>query len=204
MTNLSNREKKLLFGATVLIILYVAVQIFILPMSQSYQEKRAEYELLEAQKLAMESQLETEPSIRQGYVTAQKNNEVLQARYPLQMPNEGIDKILTGLCVDNGLQPRILSIEDPKEPQAATDAAVTNTAEAGADTVPPMVFRTARATMKITGEYANIKRLTDLINETDYLRLKTVSLRPTAEQAVITSGSQNISLLFEISMLEKK
>jgi len=204
MTTLSNREKKLLFVATIFIILFVAVQVFILPMSQRYQEKRAEYDQLAAQKASIEMKLATEPSIRQGYATAQKNYEALQARYPVQMPNEGIDKVLTGLCVANGLQPLILSIEDPEEPVAAADPATTNTAEAGTDKVPPTVFRTARATMNISGDYASIKRLTKFINDTDYLRLKKVSLRPIAELAVLTSGPQNVALLFEINMLEKK
>ena len=206
MSKLSNREKKLLFIAAICLLLFVGFRFFILPMELRHQEAQEEYDQLVAQKSMIEMKLATEPSIRQGYASAQKNFEALQARYPFEMPNEGIDKILTGLCVANGLQPLTLTIEAPEKPKATTDAAATttNSAEATTEAAQPPAFRTARAAMTISGDYASIKRLTNLIGETDYLRLKKVTIAPLAEQAVLTSGLQSAALLFEIDMIETK
>lgn len=202
MTNkLSSRERKVLLGLGIFLLLFLMVQFVILPRYQNMRQQQLERDLLSVRHFLVERKINEEDAIRTRYAEAQKDYTELLRAYPAELPNEGIDAILTGLCQTLGLQPTMLSITDTVVPELP----VTEPAEPLQEGVeaPKSVRRIATASMDVRGGYDTVKALTDAVAQQPNLRLLRCALRPSAENGSVVDGAQIISLTFELTMLEQ-
>jgi hypothetical protein len=113
-----------------------------------------------------------EDDIRMRYENARDDVSRLLEIYPLNIPNELIDPIVTGISLKHGLSPMSLQIHETVDFAVPGDdrAAGSYEGEAAADGF-PAVFRVAGASVALRGDFGSFKNLLQEIAETEYLRL---------------------------------
>ncbi len=220
--SISKREKILIFAASILIIVLVMFQFVITPLYNGYTKKQNELNDLTAEMTALDEKLANEKASRQRLNKANETYKDIIKRYPLLMPNEDIDRLLTGICVENKLNPIMLGMtavtseaspssttEDTTKAQPSntttdqtTDTTDTSQTEGATDTEvqeptkPQPTFTVVSAAMTLKGDYNSLKSLITHTEKLEYIRINHLSF---ADQATDTAPS--ISIVFEISMI---
>lgn len=193
-TGLSKREKYLVIAAAAVVLIYIGIQFGIIPAYNYYQDGLETLDVVSTEKTLMDMKLANEASTRSGYENAVSKFEDITERYPAVMPNEKVDRILTGLCLESGLSPVMLGIDVSTAPAQA---------EAGGDEEETTeAFRVVTATMNLSGSYDNLKRLINAVERIEYIRFTRVSYTENVEND--RAGVSNISVLFEVTMLDAK
>ncbi|MCL2698648.1 MAG: hypothetical protein FWE74_11300, partial [Oscillospiraceae bacterium] len=155
-TGISKREKKLLFGAGLVLILYLSIQFAILPLTNAYNEGIENRDRLRIEKDTHDMEATTLPNLRIRSTEVRDRFFELTSGYSTIVPNEHIDQRLTALCGNNDL--RIISLRfaprpstPPPPPPVYDDAG--NLVESD-QTVYFPVFTNVTAFMNLTGSYA--------------------------------------------------
>lgn len=149
MKKLTKREKLLIYVLGCALIGFFGLYFVILPSFNSFQvvnDQAAEAKFTQ-ESIAMA--IDSIPSTMQTRDETTANLASLKTPFPQKLTNEGLDKLLTQLCLDYSLSPKMLSIESngmagvatftaytSDEQPSATDSATTDptTAETGAET----------------------------------------------------------------------
>jgi hypothetical protein len=191
---LSKREKTLLFCVGLIALVYISFQFGIYPLYTRYIAGQDEQARLADEITFFEINLTNELAIRGGNRAAHEEFEALKQAFPPRMPNEAIDSILTGMCLRNGLSPTMLRITEVDAPQESPAPNSSGEQEAA---VPIFVIVTAN--MNLAGEYSALVDLLDEVESIEHIRLTQVSYSEPSR--IVSQGSANISLVFELTML---
>jgi len=193
--SLSKREKILLFILIMVAILYFSIQFLILPLATRYIDGLSERNHLAAQQARVEDDIRNEALIQAEHEDAQERLETIKREYPLLVPNEEIDTILTNLCLKNYLRPTSLSISIPPEPTPSEES------EEEEDTRDPedMLFTIVTATMHVTGTYEALANLIDEVDSMQYIRI--TNLGYTASRSDDDTSTSRVNIEFELTFV---
>ena len=199
-TGISKREKKLLFGAGLVLILYLSIQFAILPLSNAYNTGIDDRDRLRSEKAAHDMEAQMLPSLRTRSVEARERFYALTTGYTTIVPNEHTDQRLTALCGNNNL--RIISLRFAPRPAAPLPPPPEyddegNIIESDETHYYP-VFTTVTAFMNLTGSYNALMNLIDEVVGIRDIRISNASLTRNIIDMVDTS---TISLTFEVTYL---
>jgi len=190
ISNLSLREKVLIYLLLVVALISGSIYLLILPTSE--QHSNLEITLADAQYKEQEMQLiiESRPSIEKGITSINKQITVYQNNlYPL-MNNDEIDKVITTMFIKNKLKPIELTLIDTAAQEIPAFLSAENT------TKPILISNTmnAHCTVKNLGDFAT---MVSSIGKNPSMRV----LAFTADFA--TNGAYTIDLDFIIYMVDK-
>lgn len=111
MKKLTKREKLLIYILGCFLIAFFGIYFVIIPSYQSFQvvnDQAAEAKFTEE---SMAMAIDGIPSTMQARDEATTNLAILKSPFPQKLTNEGLDKLLTQLCLDYSLSPKVLAIE---------------------------------------------------------------------------------------------
>ena len=192
---LSKREKILILVAVVVVLIYGAFQFGITPVYNKYSEKQLKYEDLSYEKKLLDEKLKNRYDIRENYTNSEENFIEIKEQYPNIMSNEEIDRVLTGICLQNKLNPTLLGISDG----TASGKTLGQQASKKEETQKTSFFTVVTATMNLRGDYASLKGLINTVNEIAYIRISRVSF--SFDREGTGASASNISVFFEVTML---
>jgi len=211
---LSKRERILIFIAAIVVLVFVAFQFFIMPAYNKYTAKLDEYDNLSYEKELLDMEFRSEELTRNNYIDFEKEFIEIKERYPVVMSNEELDRMMTGLCLENKLNPVMLEIsveetaeeetevqteEQPESAEEETDSTEDETDSAEEQAVP---FVVATVKMNLGGDYNSMKGLIDTVENIDYIQITQISYAK--EKDTSTPSDSNISVIFEVTMLTEK
>ena len=191
---LSKREKRLIFIAAIFAILAVMVMLVILPLFNLYSDTTMEYNDLATRRAQMEVALMTEESIRAGYENELALFNHLRTIYSGDSFSSDIGRMLTQMVMRYDLAPISQNISPP------TDF-IPPSEDNGAEEY--VVFSTMSVSMVVAGEYVNVKRLLDTIEDNQYIRVSEVTLR-FSEDEYQNISTERINIKFEVLMLKEE
>ncbi|MBI4855248.1 MAG: hypothetical protein HY818_00670 [Acetobacterium woodii] len=125
MKKLTQREKLLIYILGCFLIGLFGIYFVILPSYRSYQvvsDQAAEAQFTQE---SMTMAIDGIPSTMQARDEATTNLAILEAPFPQKLTNEGLDILLTQLCLDYSLSPKVLSITSNGMAGVATFTAYT-------------------------------------------------------------------------------
>jgi hypothetical protein len=198
-TGLSKREIKLLFGAGLVLILYLSIQFAIIPLSNAYNAGLDERDQLRTERDFHNMEAEMLPSLRTRSTETRERFYALTSGYSVIVPNELTDQRLTTLCGGNNMRISSLSFIQPPPappPPPQYDYEGNLIEEDEADTYP--VFTYVTAVMGLTGTYNSLMNLIDEVIETEYIRITSASFTRIFRDGIEES---DISLTFEVTYL---
>jgi hypothetical protein len=199
-TGISKREKKLLFGAGLVLVLYLSIQFAILPLSSAYNTGLEDRDRLRSEQEAHDLEAAQLPNLRIRSAETRERFYALTNEYTTVVPNEHTDQRLTALCRDNNL--RVISLRfaprpaapPPPPPEYDADG---NIIEVEVEHKYP-VFITVTAFMSLTGSYDSLMNLIDEVVGIKYIRISNASLTRNYQDGMDTS---TISITFEVTYL---
>jgi hypothetical protein len=126
MKKLTKREKLLIYILGCFLIGIFGIYFVILPSYRSYQvvsDQAAEAQFTQE---SMTMAIDSIPSMMQARDEKTTSLAILKAPFPQQLTNEGLDMLLTQLCLDYSLSPKMLSIQSNGMAGVATFTAYTS------------------------------------------------------------------------------
>jgi len=202
---LSKREKIMLFSAGVIVVLYVSIQFVILPLSTRYNEALNERERLSSEKSAHDMEAASLPSLRERSTDTQAKFKELTDGYPVIIPNDEIDNLLTSLVNTNNLRPtslRIAPITAPSTPPVQDIEYDEDGNPIEAEEVPPIPeFIKVTVQVSVTGSYQSLLRLIDEVADIKYIHLSNVGFTQNRQDNM--GELSTISLTFELTFLSE-
>lgn len=111
MKKLSNREKLLIYVLACFLIGFFGIYFVILPSFSSYQVVSDQASEAQFTKESMELAIDSIPATMQDRDEAATNLASLKTPFQSQLTNEGLDMLLTQLCLDYSMAPKVLAIE---------------------------------------------------------------------------------------------
>jgi Tfp pilus assembly protein PilO len=175
-TGLKKREKVLLFAAFVVGLVTLTSTYVISPMSDQLAEKRERRENLTFERMQLDIKIASEEVYRQTNTGAYEAYTEIASRYPQFMPNNEIDKILTGLTMRQSFMPISLSLSDTAR-----------------NTWGP-AFSTVTASMTLHGGYESLISLINAVEKIDYIRITNVRYS-------VRDEGHAIGVAFEVTMM---
>lgn len=214
-TQLTDREKSLLYILAIMLILLVGVKYIITPTYAKMAELKIQSEAVqmkEADTLATIEGLEaTKLETERLMIQIRENSKNIS----VFLNDEGVDNLITKLCIENNLKPVALAIEsDPyakfdiekmPEKQAASEEAlpVDETATTEALAVEPAAInytRTANVNLIIQGSKQSMLGFIDKINSVPYLLVESFTSSFSDISGTLL-GEQTHSVRIKINML---
>ncbi|WP_303869941.1 hypothetical protein [Acetobacterium wieringae] len=110
MKKLTKREKLLIYILGCFLIGFFGIYFVVLPSIQSYQVVNDQADEAQFTKESMEMAIDAIPSTMEARDAATVTLTSMKVGFPQQLTNEGLDMLLTQLCLDYSLSPRVLSI----------------------------------------------------------------------------------------------
>ena len=110
MKKLTKREKLLIYLLACFLIGFFGIYFVVLPSVQGFQVVNDQAAEAQFTRESMEMAIEAIPTTMQEKAQAQANLTSSKAVYPQQLANEGLDMLLTQLCLDYSLAPKVLSV----------------------------------------------------------------------------------------------
>jgi len=207
---LSKREKILIFIAVIVVLVFVAFQFFIMPVYSKYTAKSDEYDNLSYEKEQLDMKIRSEELTRNNYIDLENDFMEIKESYPAVMSNEELDRMMTGLCLENKLNPVKLEIsveetaEEGTEAQTESAGEETDSTEDETDSAEEQAvpFVVATVKMNLGGDYNSMKGLIDTVEGKDYIQITQISYAK--EKDTSTPSDSNISVIFEVTMLTEK
>lgn len=111
MKKLTKREKVLIYILICFALLMGGFYLVVFPSYQTYQTLSNQWSEAEFQQAAMAAVIESVPSVMETRNEAEVKLSGLKAPYSAHLPNEGLDSLLTQLCLDYNLKPKVLAVE---------------------------------------------------------------------------------------------
>ncbi|MGL4789807.1 MAG: hypothetical protein ACRCW1_00240, partial [Anaerotignaceae bacterium] len=118
--------------------------------------------------------------------------EDIRNRYPQEMPNEEVDKLLTGICLENRLYPTMLGISDIKRTQFSGET------EDVALLANAPHFAVITVAMNVNGDYESLKSLINHVERIEYIRISGLTYAKNQSQQ---GTEEKFSLKFEVTLL---
>jgi len=182
--SLGKREKILLFIMIVVGLFALMVVYVIIPLYNQLGDLQQEHGTLQLEKSRIDSMLATEQNIRDNRTQAIEKHMLDSSRFLNESHASEIGRMLTVLCRNHGLTPVNQRLDDP------VDFVIDGTT--GDDTV----FLITTATMTLNGDYFSLLRLLDTVEDTDYLRINSLTY-------VWTNDPEDrISIGFDVTMIK--
>jgi len=188
-SGLNKREKTLIFIALLLLLIYLVIQFAIYPLFNRYVDSVQERIYLTTEKAQVEADIANLASIEEANTVANEKFERIVQEYPLLIPNEEIDRILTDMCISNGLKPTALRFTD--------SFGVPNSSDQKDD---QYLFTVVVASMSMTGRYDSMVKLIDDVADSQFINIS--NLGYTVNNS--TSGDEetaNITMAFELTFI---
>ena len=198
--SLSKREKILLFITAVLIVGFLAIRFAVIPAYRHYNIVLEEHFNLSYEMEMMKMKIAEEETALKMLAEATLLFEEVKEKYPILLPNEEIDRILTGICVDSGMNPMSLSISDyvvfvPPGPEGEeTPGEIEDEDEA------VYALSTVAAQMTARGTYDSLKNFIDRTDNIDYIDIKNLSFTHPRER---DRGLPGVTLSLELTMINE-
>ena len=111
MKKLTKREKLLIYILICFGLLMGGFYLVVFPGYQKYQTLSNELTEAQFQQTSMASAIEAVPLVMTTRDEANVKLSGLKAPYSLHLPNEGLDALITQLCLANNLKPKTLNID---------------------------------------------------------------------------------------------
>jgi len=189
----TKREKIMLFSVGLIVLIYLAVQFAIIPLSSRYSAAVSERGRLSDEKAAHDLEAAMIPSLRERNSEAYARFDELTSGYPTIVENEELDHMLTSLSNRNQLRP--VSLRITPRPTPAPPPAQENGEENQTPDLPEFTKMTVQ--MNVIGSYRSLLRLFDEVSSIQYIRITNVSF---SEDRLIPEASR-ISATYEITFL---
>ncbi|MBK5244467.1 MAG: hypothetical protein JJE18_05500 [Eubacteriaceae bacterium] len=111
MKKLTKREKLLIYILICFGLLMGGFYLVVFPSYQKYQILSNQLSEAQFQQAAMASAIASVPSVMKTRDQASVKLSGLKEPYLAHLPNEGLDSLLTQLCLDYNLKPKVLAVE---------------------------------------------------------------------------------------------
>ena len=194
--NLGKRERILLFLLILVALLAVMIMWVIIPLYDQLQEKQAEHSSLLLEKSRIDTILAAEDSIREERNNVVGRHDSGSARYLHESHSSEIGRMLTMLCQQHGLIPVDQKLEDPVDFVIPDDDESNGSNEEEKDTV----FLITSATMSLNGQYADLMRLLNAVEDIYYIRISKLSY--TRSDNPETMVLDKVTVGFEVTMIK--
>jgi len=183
---ITKREKIMLFVVGLIVIVFLAVQFAIVPLSTKYTEGLNERARLQGEIDLHKMEAATIPMLRDRNAETHRRYAELISGYPVIIDNEELDFMLTSLSNEYNLRPASLQIS-PRPPRPPVPEDGTALQE----------LTKATVQMNVVGNYRSLLRLLDEVSNTTYMRLTNVSYTENTQQPDLS----RISVTYEITFL---
>ena len=120
MKKLTKREKLLIYVLACFLIGFFGIYFVIIPSYESFQVVNDQAAEAQFTKESMEMAIDSIPSTMQARDDATANLASLKTPFKVKLTNEGLDMLLTQLCLDYSLSPKVLAIESNGMASVAT------------------------------------------------------------------------------------
>jgi hypothetical protein len=188
---LTKRERFLIFGAIIAVLIFVAIQFAILPMNRTLEERVAEYDELYMERLRVETKLATEAALIHNYERAVETFGQIKENYPVDIPNEEIAGMITELCHNTGFGAVLsLSLAAQRSPLAEEINA----------------FSVVNVAMSLNGRFEAVRNLISAVENIEHIRISRISYaEPQNLGQSVTDGqmASNISVSFEVTVVNE-
>lgn len=111
MKKLTKREKLLIYILGCFLIGFFGIYFVIIPSYQSFQVVNDQATEAKFTQDSMAMAIDSIPSTMQARDEATTNLAILKSPFPQKLTNEGLDMLLTQLCLDYSLSPKVLAIQ---------------------------------------------------------------------------------------------
>lgn len=187
---LKKREKVLIFALAMVVLVYVAAHFVIFPLFTQLSNVVYERERLTGEVSALAADIANIPVLHLENQQARERHLQATQLFPLLIPNEEIDPILTNLVLQNGLKPTALRF---------TDAVGAAQAVGGVQKSSPYVFTVVSVSMNLSGSYSSLVRLLDDVDTREYIRITNLSFTSGRDESL--PESSRVTLAFELTFL---
>ncbi|KNZ43118.1 hypothetical protein [Acetobacterium bakii] len=217
MKKLSKREIILLYALACFVIVMGGFYLVLFPSYNQYQNLRNQLSEAEYQQNTMSAAIENVPVVMTARDDASFVLSALKSPFSAHLPNEGLDALLTKLCLDYSLKAKVLNVtsnawtgvatftEAPlvyqTTPGQAEGAAAPTTTATGAETTTESSTETASVSsgsaetwtgtvsMELTGTQFNFQRLVDGVAARSDMIISSYELLPVGQSTDGTSTS---------------
>lgn len=165
MKKLTKREKLLIYVLACFLIGFFGIYFVILPSFSSYQVVSDQASEAQFTKESMEMAIDSIPSTMQARDDATANLASLKTPFQPKLTNEGLDMLLTQLCLDYSLSPKVLAIESNGMAGMETFTAYTSDEQASAGNISTDTTTTEDADTETTAD-SNSTTPTDTTSST--------------------------------------
>jgi hypothetical protein len=165
MKKLTKREKLLIYVLACFLIGFFGIYFVILPSFSSYQVVSDQAAEAQFTKESMEMAIDSIPATMQARDDATANLASLKNPFQPKLTNEGLDMLLTQLCLDYSLSPKVLAIESNDMAGVETFTADTSDEQASAGNISTDTTTTEDADTETTAD-SNSTTPTDTTSST--------------------------------------
>ncbi len=227
MRSLTKREKVLIFFVLCLLLIVGGLYLIVLPNLETYSTLSDQVATAEIQQQQMTAAIESMPDLTAARDSAAANLAALKGQYPQHLPNEGLDSLLTRLCLEYNLSPHTLLIgtnayagvpvftEAAQVYQTNPDATVekdsttATTEETATDSEVSTTEDTAAGTggnawtgivtMQVTGSIYDFQSLLDAVEARNDIVIQSYEVTPVAQEADPNSAVKTFGYKADIS-----
>ncbi|MGV8906657.1 MAG: hypothetical protein ACOH15_08660 [Acetobacterium sp.] len=230
MKKLTKREKMLIYMLIIFGVLMAGFYLVVFPSYEKYQALGNELSEAQFQQTAMASAIENVPVV----MTARDEGNVklngLKGPFSAHLPNQGLDSLITKLCMDYNLKPKVLTVsmnawesvptfvEAPLVYETNADQAVegdntqttvetstettTGTTTVDSGSTPAW---TGVVTMELTGAQFDFQRLVAAVDARADMIISAFDITPETSLSTGTTISDNttINVTFTVYMVDK-
>jgi len=218
MKKLTMREKILIYILICFGLLMGGLYLVVFPGYQRYQTLSNQLSEAQFQQAAMASAIESVPSVRETRDQANVKLSGLKGPYLAHLPNEGLDSLLTQLCLEYNLKPSVLAVATnawqgvptfveappvyattPDQVVAGGNTSTTTAPTTGTSTETPTGTTTGASgstptwtgvvTMTLTGTQFDFQRLIDAVDVRQDMIISAYDIAPEALPQTGTSGN---------------
>jgi hypothetical protein len=155
MKKLTKREKLLIYVLSCFLIGFFGIYFVILPSFSSYQVINDQASEAQFTKESMEMAIDSIPTTMQARDDANANLASLKTPFQPKLTNEGLDMLLTQLCLDYSLSPKVLAIESNELAGVETFTADTSDEQASPGNISTDTTTTEDADTETTADSNN-------------------------------------------------
>jgi len=194
--SLSKREQVMMLALVIIAVVAVMILYVILPSYNKLIDKTDELDNLEYERIQVISSIAAEVMIRDNHDTVIAQHGVNSSRFLAQSMANEIGRMLTSLCEMHDLQPVDQNILPPVDFHIEPDD------DSGSNDPAPVrdsVFLITTATMTLRGEYFDLMRLLNTVEQIDYIRISRVTYVKSQD---LTQSTDRMVVSFEVTMLK--